>query len=501
MTEFLCNFNIGILGHVDSGKTTLAKNLSTIGSTAAFDKNPQSQQRGITLDLGFSGLVIDTPEHLASSVSQLQITLVDCPGHASLIRTIIGGAQIIDLMILVIDSTKGIQTQTAECLVIGEITCDHLIVALNKTDLLVDDKDRKLEKLVSKLRKVFSNSKFGKEVPMIPVSAINSSSTFSFLEQMKPFLFVPERNIKNPFLFAVDHCFNLKGKGTVCTGTVLEGNISTGQEIEIPTIREKRKVKSMQMFRKTVQEARQGDRVGICVPNFNADTLERGILAAPGTVKHISQAVIQLKKIKYFKNDISSKSKFHITIGHQTVMAKVTLFQGDSFNLENIYEFVQETNDSNTTENLFCLLEFESPPLAVNSSLVIGSKLDIDEKSSLCRIAFFGRLEHFWTNGGIENLRIFRNKRKEGRIQRFVNENELIVQNLFKKECDPKLYLNKKIYLSTGESGFLDGSFGQTGKIRVRFSTALEARESWKDIKVIFEYKKFIFNKQLAFFQ
>lgn len=124
-------------------------------STNAFDKNPQSQERGITLDLGFSSFSMDMPEHLSDSTyKQLQITLVDCPGHASLIRTIIGGifrsmnewiriltvvclgAQIIDLMFLVIDVTKGIQTQTAECLIIGEITCDKMIVILNKIDLI-----------------------------------------------------------------------------------------------------------------------------------------------------------------------------------------------------------------------------------------------------------------------------------------------------------------------------------------------------------------------------
>lgn len=493
-----CNFNIGILGHVDSGKTTLAKNLSTVGSTAAFDKNPQSQQRGITLDLGFSALVVDTP-NLADK--QLQITLVDCPGHASLIRTIIGGAQIIDLMILVIDCNKGIQTQTAECLVIGEITCDHLIVALNKTDLLGEElKEQKLEKLVSKLRKVFSDTKFGKEVTMIPVSANNSSSTSTFLEQLKQFLFIPERTTNHSFLFAVDHCFTLKGKGTICTGTVLEGKLSTGDEIEIPAIYEKRKVKSMQMFRNTVQEAKQGDRVGICVPNFNADSLEREVLAAPGTVKPVTHAVIKLRKIKYFKGPIRSKSKFHITIGHQTVMAKVTLFQGDSFLLEKVFEFVEEASDL-TDDNLFCLLEFESPPLTIQNALLIGSKLDIDEKSTLCRLAFWGRLEHFWTIGGVQGLSIYKNKRKEGKVQRYVNENELIIQNLFKKECDPKLYQNKKVTLSSGESGYLDSSFGRTGKIRVRFLEALVARESWKDIKVVFEYKKFIFNKQLAFVQ
>ena len=124
------NFNVGVLGHVDSGKTSLSKALSTTASTAAFDKNPQSRERGITLDLGFSSFKAD---------NDINYTLVDCPGHASLIRTIIGGAQIVDLVLLVVDAVKGVQTQTADCLVIGEFVADKMIVALNKVDLIADD--------------------------------------------------------------------------------------------------------------------------------------------------------------------------------------------------------------------------------------------------------------------------------------------------------------------------------------------------------------------------
>lgn len=135
------NFNIGVLGHIDSGKTSLAKALSSTASTASFDKNPQSKERGITLDLGFSSFQVPIPEHLKQhGYDILQFTLVDCPGHASLIRTIIGGAQIIDMMMLVVDVTKGMQTQTAECLVIGEILCEKMVVVLNKVDLLKEEK-------------------------------------------------------------------------------------------------------------------------------------------------------------------------------------------------------------------------------------------------------------------------------------------------------------------------------------------------------------------------
>ena len=141
--EKVLNFNVGVLGHIDCGKTSLSKALSTTASTASFDKNPQSRERGITLDLGFSSFTVPLPSHLkqeGQAYSVLQFTLVDCPGHASLIKTIIGGAQIIDMMILVVDINKGIQTQTAECLVIGQITCDKMIVVLNKIDLIPEAK-------------------------------------------------------------------------------------------------------------------------------------------------------------------------------------------------------------------------------------------------------------------------------------------------------------------------------------------------------------------------
>ncbi|VDN13479.1 unnamed protein product [Dibothriocephalus latus] len=141
VVDMILNVNVGVLGHVDSGKTSLCKALSTVASTAAFDKNPQSQKRGITLDLGFSSFTVKTniPPQLSSPespVDALQITLVDCPGHASLIRTIICGSHIIDMMLLVVDVNKGFQTQTAECLIIGELTCKVLLVVLNKVDLL-----------------------------------------------------------------------------------------------------------------------------------------------------------------------------------------------------------------------------------------------------------------------------------------------------------------------------------------------------------------------------
>ena len=139
----ILNINIGVLGHIDSGKTSLCRALSTVTSTASLDKSPQSKARGITLDLGFSAFLVAVPDWLRereqeklAGVDHIQFTLVDCPGHASLMKTVIGGASIIDLMMLVVDCQKLIQTQTFECIVLGEILMDKLLIAFNKVDLL-----------------------------------------------------------------------------------------------------------------------------------------------------------------------------------------------------------------------------------------------------------------------------------------------------------------------------------------------------------------------------
>ncbi|GAB4820811.1 hypothetical protein N2152v2_007857 [Parachlorella kessleri] len=169
-SEKLLNVNVGVLGHVDSGKTSLVAALSTTLSTAALDKHPQSKERGITLDLGFSSFKVPAAEAVrGAGYDTVQFTLVDCPGHASLIRTVIGGAQIIDMMILVVDITKGIQPQTAECIVIGEITAKDLVVVLNKTDLI---SEAKREKAIVKAKKLVAQTLAATAFAGCPVVAV-----------------------------------------------------------------------------------------------------------------------------------------------------------------------------------------------------------------------------------------------------------------------------------------------------------------------------------------
>ena len=430
------NVNVGILGHVDSGKTSLARALSTLLSTASLDKNPQSAERGITLDLGFSAFEVAeerVPDDVrAAGYDALQFTLVDCPGHASLIRTILGGAQIIDIMMLVIDVTKGIQTQTAECLVVGELCTRDLLVVLNKTDMLPEKgREAALAKTTKRLRATFAATKFP-DAPFIPACARpggpESDAAPEGLGELVDTLLKAVRppskdDHKAPLLFAVDHCFPIKGQGTVLTGTVLQGQIEVGQTVELPALKLERKVKSMQMFKKPCSLARRGDRLGVCVTQLDAALVERGVVAEPGSVPTITGALARVERIRFYKSAIASKQKVHVTVGHATVMATVRFFGreapeaanggggGDgalpAFDFGGEYCHQDELFGPGTFEpsdderarsgvgwprEQWALLDFDTAVTCPEGALMIAAKLDTDAHTPTCRLMFHGRL-------------------------------------------------------------------------------------------------------------
>uniref|UniRef100_A0A3B5MXY9 Selenocysteine-specific elongation factor n=1 Tax=Xiphophorus couchianus TaxID=32473 RepID=A0A3B5MXY9_9TELE len=509
------NFNVGVLGHVDSGKTSLARALSSTASTAAFDKNPQSRERGITLDLGFSSFTVDCPDHLRDSGGQqpydsLQFTLVDCPGHASLIRTIIGGAQIIDLMMLVVDVVKGVQTQTAECLLIGELTCPRMVVVLNKIDLLPPNKRQSaIEKMTKRLHKTLESTRF-KECPVIAVAAKpggpeapeteEPQGVPELIELLKQQTYLPKRDAKGDLLMAVDHCFSIRGQGTVMTGTILQGSLAVNDTVEIPVLKVTKKIKSVQMFRKPVSGAMQGDRVGVCVTQFDPKLLERGLVCTPGSLRTLYAAIISTRKIGYFKGSLATRAKFHITVGHETVMAKVTFFglppadtkptPSEPSSLETPFTFEREYSyqdeyvsrqkeaASGPDPEQWALLEFERPVTCPALCLVIGSKLDTDIHANACRLAFQGRLLHgfedkSYAETSLPQLRIFKTKHKEGQVERVTDDYSVIGRSLFKKETNLQLFVGLKVTLTTGESGVIEGGFGQSGKFKIRIQEGL----------------------------
>lgn len=445
----------------------------------------------------------------STKYTKLQFTYIDCPGHAKLIRSVIGGSQIMDLFVLVIDVTKGIQTQTAECLVIGGLSCDRMIVALNKIDLLdIEQRDKIIEKMVKRISKTLAETPF-RDSPIVPMSATSNINLTEFMNTCQQHAFVPERNSKLPFLFAVDHCFSIRGQGTICTGTVLQGQVKINDDIEIPALKEMKKVKSIQMFRQPMTRARQGDRIGIAITQFDAKLLERGLIAAPNYVTHLSVAVIKINKIKYYKGEIASKTKFHVSIGHSTVMASILLFKGGEsskgFDFNTAYEYVPLLQDDSCDDDaIFALLEFQKPTIVAPNSLVVASKLDMDVHTNHCRLAFWGRLNvpddtAISKDVFLGNLKIFKEKSKEGRIQRVVNGQEIIVDQLFKRNSNRQIFVGLTVHLSSGERGIIDSTFGSTTKIKVRLLDPLEPETIDKhktDVKVILKFKKFLFKNK-----
>ncbi|KAL5104594.1 Selenocysteine-specific elongation factor [Taenia crassiceps] len=497
----LINVNVGVLGHVDSGKTTLSKALSTVASTAAFDKNPQSQKRGITLDLGFSSFKVENsiPPHLAP-LDAIQFTLVDCPGHASLIRTIICGTHIIDLMLLVVDINKGFQTQTAECLVIGELTCDALVVVLNKIDLIPpEQRDEKVAKMKSRVSKTLQSTKF-KDAPTVAISAIQNieAPTGGEMEELVSALLAstpdPREKRSNlatlPFLFAVDHCFSKSGQGTVLTGTVLRGRIRVGETVEIPREKLIKKIKSIQIFRNPIEEIGPGDRAGICVTQLDPGVMERGYLAAPGSLSTCQACLLtEVAQIAYYKGAVRSKQRFHVSIGQDTALARIICLRrvkGTKAEAEE-FEYVEALRDEGGVgEAKEMVLEFDAPVVAPMAGVVIGSRLDTDLLSSNCRLAFHGTISRFFASSQEcrASLSVYRHKQRRGEVERVVDPRHCIVRGLFKSETDWNLFTGLAVTVTLPPSStegdntnsipaVIEGSFGRTGKCRIRLSADL----------------------------
>jgi len=423
-------------------------------------------------------------------------------------------------MLLVVDAQKGIQTQTAECLVIGELLGKKLLVVINKIDTLPkEQRESKLEKLRSRLKKTLAGTSFGDQVPIYSVSALEGDNIEELRKGLSNAYYVPQRNVETPLLMYVDHCFAIKGQGTVCTGTVIQGGVAVNDNVELPLLGERRKVKSIQRFRQPVESASPGDRIGLCVTQFNAKLMERGIISQPGYLRPVYAVCVKLQPIRYYKQTIKSRSKLHISVGHDTVMASLTLFRDEGTSAEldlgKEYEFVEELSPADIvpTDNIFALLQLEKPVLTTLGTTLIASKLDMDAHSNSCRLAFWGHIS--WQTQSVNydkdflpQLRVFKRKEKQGNVQRVVNPNEIIVQNLFKKDANRDMYVGKRVHLSTGETGCIERTFGQTAKVCIVFRNGLDAAtleqlksEHAKDVRVLLQYKKYVFNKQAGLIQ
>ena len=288
--------NIGTIGHVDHGKTTLTAAITKVLSekgAAAFvdyaniDKAPEERARGITINTS----------HVEYETEKRHYAHVDCPGHADYVKNMITGAAQMDGAILVVSAADGPMPQTREHILLArQVGVPAIVVYLNKMDM-VDDPEL-LELVEQEVRDLLSSYQFpGDEIPIIKGSAkvaldggdakMGHDSIIALMDAVDSYIPQPQRPVDKPFLMPIEDVFSISGRGTVVTGRVEQGVIKVGEEVEIVGLRptQKTTVTGVEMFRKLLDQGEAGDNIGVLLRGTKREEVERGqVLAAPGTI-------------------------------------------------------------------------------------------------------------------------------------------------------------------------------------------------------------------------
>jgi len=290
--------NIGTIGHIDHGKTTLTAAISKVlhdkypemnPSTEAFDqidKAPEERQRGITISIA----------HIEYQTESRHYAHVDCPGHADYIKNMITGAAQMDGAILVVAATDGPMPQTKEHVLLArQVGVPYIVVALNKADMVDDEEIMELVEL--EVRELLSAYEFdGDNVPIVRCSALKAlegdpeyaKGILELMDAVDSYIPQPERDVDKPFLMPVEDVFTITGRGTVVTGRVERGILKINAEVEIVGIKDsssKTIVTGVEMFRKLLDEARAGENVGLLLRGTKREDVERGqVVCKPGSI-------------------------------------------------------------------------------------------------------------------------------------------------------------------------------------------------------------------------
>jgi elongation factor Tu len=289
--------NIGTIGHVDHGKTTLTAAITEVLSKKgwadyvpfdAIDKAPEEKARGITI----------ATAHVEYQTENRHYAHVDCPGHADYVKNMITGAAQMDGAVLVVSAADGPMPQTREHVLLArQVNVPYIVVFLNKVDM-VDDEEL-LELVELEVRELLSEYDFpGDDIPVIKGSALKALENgdpdaeetkciFELMDAVDEYIPMPERDIDKPFLMPVEDVFSISGRGTVATGRVERGIVKVSEEIAIVGIKETRKtvVTGVEMFRKLLDQGQAGDNIGVLLRGVKRDEIERGqVLAKPGSI-------------------------------------------------------------------------------------------------------------------------------------------------------------------------------------------------------------------------
>jgi len=287
--------NIGTIGHIDHGKTTLTSAITmvlhkkdpkiTVRSFDSIDNAPEEKERGITI----------ATAHVEYSTAKRHYAHVDCPGHADYIKNMITGAAQMDGAILVVSAADGPMPQTREHILLArQVGVPFIVVFMNKIDM-VDDPEL-LDLVELEVRELLTFYEFpGDDIPVVRGSALKAmqgdgeaeNQIMALMDAVDSYVPIPQREVDKPFLMPVEDIFTISGRGTVATGRVERGKVRVGEEIEIVGIRDtlKRVVTGVEMFRKLLDEGMAGDNVGLLLRGTDKKEVERGqVIAAPGSI-------------------------------------------------------------------------------------------------------------------------------------------------------------------------------------------------------------------------
>ena len=288
--------NIGTIGHVDHGKTTLtaaitmylsAQGLSEVRSFDSIDNAPEEKARGITI----------ATAHIEYSTANRHYAHVDCPGHADYVKNMVTGAAQMDGAIVVVGANDGPMPQTREHILLArQVNVPHLVIFMNKVDL-VDDEEL-IELVEMEMRDLLNEYEFpGDDIPIIKGSALaamndpNDPAATACIQELMDavdsYIPTPVRDVDKPFLMPVEDVFSITGRGTVATGRIERGKIHTGDQVEIVGIRPNQKsvCTGVEMFRKILDDGQAGDNVGLLLRGIDKENIERGmVIAKPGSI-------------------------------------------------------------------------------------------------------------------------------------------------------------------------------------------------------------------------
>ncbi|OWZ84492.1 elongation factor Tu [Natranaerobius trueperi] len=307
--------NIGTIGHVDHGKTTLTAAMTTCISSAGgaermdydkIDRAPEEKERGITI----------STSHVEYESDNRHYAHVDCPGHADYVKNMITGAAQMDGAVLVVSAADGPMPQTREHILLSrQVGVPHIVVFLNKADM-VDDEEL-LELVEMEVRDLLSEYDFpGDDTPVVTGSALKATECgcgdrecdscgpiWELVDAIDDYIPTPERDVDKPFIMPIEDVFSITGRGTVATGRVERGDVKVNDEVEIVGMADKPKktvVTGVEMFRKSMDSAEAGDNIGALLRGVNREDIERGqVLAKPGSINphtHVKAEVYVLKK-------------------------------------------------------------------------------------------------------------------------------------------------------------------------------------------------------------